>query len=109
MVACASCDRPGRNLRWPRWHSSCLGPSPIVLAVFMVWALYLTLRTFSLPMSASATVAGLVLIFPGSDTTRLWWSASPANLALAMALLGLVLTVRGLTTSGLLAAASHVV
>ncbi len=83
------------------------GPSPtlhlalgLFMAVLASAALYLLLRTFRVEWLPAAAIAVLVLIFPWSDSGRLWATASINNLAIALYLLGTVIALRGLELDG---------
>jgi hypothetical protein len=67
-----------------------------VLGLAMSATLFLLLRELGLGMVAAGAIAILVLIFPGSDATRLWSTASSASLALTMYFVGATLALRGL-------------
>lgn len=78
-----------------------LGTSPAphlaMAALFGVltgWALYLLLRTCGLAPLEAAVPAALLLVFPWTDSTRLWATASFDTLAVALYLLGAALAVR---------------
>jgi hypothetical protein len=75
------------------------GPAPhlAMAALFGVltgWALYLLLRTCGLAPLEAAVPAALLLLFPWTDSTRLWATASFDTLAVALYLLGAALAVR---------------
>jgi hypothetical protein len=75
------------------------GPAPhlvmaVLFGVLTGWALYLLLRTCGLSTLESALPAALLLVFPWTDSTRLWATASFDTLAVALYLLGAVLAVR---------------
>lgn len=72
----------------------------IAFAVLASLALYALLRTLSLEPLAAGAIAALVLLFPWSDSTRLWATASVNSLAIAAYALGTVLALRGLETAG---------
>lgn len=61
------------------------------------WALYLALRTLGAGREALVPAA-LLLVFPWTDSTRMWNTASFDTLAVTFYLLGLVLAVHGLRT-----------
>jgi hypothetical protein len=67
-----------------------------LFGVLTAWALYLLLRTLRFGALDSAVPAALLLLFPWTDSTRLWATASFDTLAVALYLLGLGLAVRGL-------------
>jgi hypothetical protein len=75
------------------------GPAPhlVMAALFGVltgWALYLLLRTCGLARLEAAVPAALLLVFPWTDSTRLWATASFDTLAVALYLLGAALALR---------------
>lgn len=79
------------------------GPHPglhnawsIVLAVAMAVALYAVLRRVSLRPLQAWAIALLVLLFPWSDSTRFWATASHISLSIAVGLAGILLALRGL-------------
>lgn len=83
------------------------GPNPslhlalgLALAVLASVALYIFLRTFAVERLPSVAIAVLVLLFPWSDSGRLWATASINNLAIALYLLGTVVAVEGLLREG---------
>ena len=72
----------------------------VCLAVLASAALYAFLRTLGLERTPAVAICALVLIFPWSDSARLWATASINNLAIALYLLGTVVAVRGLEREG---------
>jgi hypothetical protein len=72
----------------------------LLFGVLTAWALYLLLRTCGLALLEAAAPAALLLVFPWTDSTRMWATASFDTLAVALYLLGLVLAVRGLRAAG---------
>ena len=68
-----------------------------LFGVSTAWALYLALRTLGAGREALAPAA-LLLVFPWTDSTRMWNTASLDTLAVTFYLLGLVLAVHGLRT-----------
>jgi hypothetical protein len=80
-----------------------LGESPwahhlwsIVLAVAMSGTLYALLRRLAFAPRHAFALALLVLLFPSSDASRLWATASHIHLGIALGLGGVVLALRGL-------------
>jgi hypothetical protein len=65
-----------------------------LFGVLTGWALYLLLRTCGLGAGEAAVPAALLLVFPWTDSTRLWATASFDTLAVTLYLLGAVLAVR---------------
>jgi hypothetical protein len=72
----------------------------LLFGVLTAWALYLLLRNCGLAVLEAAAPAALLLVFPWTDSTRMWATASFDTLAVALYLLGLVLAVRGLRAVG---------
>jgi hypothetical protein len=70
------------------------------LHVLMCWSLYWLLRTVGINRWHSSAITVLVLLFPFADSTWLWFAASHASLALAIAFLGGVATLKGLHACG---------
>jgi hypothetical protein len=68
----------------------------LLFGVLTAWALYLLLRVCGLGRLESAPPAALLLIFPWTDSTRMWATASFDTLAVALYLLGATLAVRAL-------------
>jgi hypothetical protein len=68
----------------------------VLFAISTAWALYLLLRTLRLRPVEAIVPAALLLVFPWTDSTRMWNTASFDTLAVTLFLLGLVLAVRGL-------------
>lgn len=78
------------------------------LGVLMSAALYLLLRSLGLARLHSGLISALVLIFPFSDSVRLWPMASYDQLAVVLLLVGLVVALQGLRQRSLpRAAAMH--
>ena len=70
-----------------------------VAALFGVltgFALYLVLRTLGLSRAEAALPAALLLVFPWTDSTRMWNTASFDTLAVSFYLLGLVVAILAL-------------
>ena len=72
----------------------------VALAVAVSACLYALLRELRLERLHAGAIAALALLFPWSDSTRLWATGGINNLAIALYLLGTVLALRGLTASG---------
>src|SRR4051812_21841981 len=66
------------------------------LGVLESASLYLLLRSLGMERLHSWLIAALVLVFPTTDSTRLWATASMTSLAISLYLLGAVLAVRAL-------------
>jgi hypothetical protein len=78
-----------------------------LLGVLVSLAFFVFLRTLGLAFVHAAVIAALVLVFPASDSTRLWATGSIALLASLFALLGAIVAVRGLAASGRRAVIMH--
>ena len=72
----------------------------IILAVGASTSFYWLLRTLGLERVAAWVSAGLVLLFPWSDSSRLWATGSINNVALMLFFGGAVLSLRGLRANG---------
>jgi hypothetical protein len=64
------------------------------LAVAMSTTLYVLLRELAFRRSEASAVAALVLVFPLSDSTRLWVTAGTGSLTTSLFLIGAVLSLR---------------
>jgi hypothetical protein len=74
------------------WHLALA----VVLGVLVSLALYAVLRKFAIGAVPALVVAALALLFPWSDSTRLWSTASLNQLATLFYLLGLLVALAGL-------------
>jgi hypothetical protein len=72
----------------------------LVLAAVMSLSLYALLRTGGMERPYAGSIAALVLVFPWSDSTRLWATASINNVAVTLCLLGAVVGMLGLRARG---------
>ena len=79
----------------------------VALGVLASLCLYGLLRAAAIERVHAGAIAALVLLFPWSDATRLWPTASANNLALCLYLLGAAVALRGLRRSGRRALALH--
>ena len=70
------------------------------LAVLLSLLLHAVLRTLGWPLVHAAAVAALVLLFPWSDSTRLWATAGVNQLAVCAYLGGLLLAFRAISRPG---------
>jgi hypothetical protein len=84
-----------------------LGPHPaphlalaLVLAVAMSAALFTVLRELGVERAPAAAAAALTLLFPWSDSTRLWATAALNDVAVMLWLAGLWLSLRALRSEG---------
>jgi hypothetical protein len=66
----------------------------LVLAIGLSTALYVLLRELAIPRLEAGAIAALVLIFPFSDSTRLWTTAGTGSLTSGLFVVGLVLSLR---------------
>jgi hypothetical protein len=103
--ACTSYIAPGREVSClyvvPEWHL--FGGHHHVYALFsmlllfaMAWMVYLILRRCRLPWPWSALAAGLLVLFPAADSTRLWAAASYGEYVIVLELAGVLLALRAL-------------
>ena len=67
-----------------------------LFGISTAFALYLLLRTFGFRPREALLPAMLLLVFPWTDSTRMWNTASFDTLAVTLFLLGLVLAIRAL-------------
>ena len=95
-------NRPGLVVYIPLTHFA-LGPNPALhlalaagLAILMSLALYAVLRRLTVAPRQAGAISVLVLLFPWSDSSRFWAVAGHISLAIAIALGGLLLALRGL-------------
>ncbi len=77
------------------------------LGIVTSWCFYLLLRTLSMAPLHAAAIAVLALLFPWSDATRLWSTASVTTLSVCFFCLGLVVALHGLKRRGRAAIAMH--
>lgn len=94
--------RPGLALYIPATHFT-LGARPelhialaIALAVIMSAALFALLRRLTFAPVHAGAIALLVLLTPYASSTRFWAVAGHISLAIALAIVGIVLALRGL-------------
>ncbi|MEA2458200.1 MAG: hypothetical protein QOC95_1172 [Thermoleophilaceae bacterium] len=72
----------------------------VVLAAAASLVLFSLLRALTVPAPAAATAAVLMLIFPWSDSTRLWPTAGLNNVALCLYLGGVTVALRAFAAAG---------
>src|SRR4051812_49626295 len=77
-------------------HKHALIALAVLYAVTTAWALYLLLRTLGLRAREAIVPAALLLLFPWTDSTRMWNTAAFDTLAVTFYLLGLVLAIHAL-------------
>jgi hypothetical protein len=80
-----------------------LGPHPsryhalaVIFLAGSTFALFLLLRACRLPWLAAVVTSALVIIFPGSDATRLWPTAVGAMLILGLYFVGVLIAIKAL-------------
>jgi hypothetical protein len=81
----------------------------LVLGVLTSGCFYALLRTLSMAPLHATAIAILVLLFPWSDSIRLWATASVNSVAVCLFLVGLIVALRGLERPGRGGVAMHVV
>jgi hypothetical protein len=67
----------------------------VTLAIFVSAMLYGVLRSFEVPRVHAWALAGLALVYPWFDSTRLWVTASQATLSIGLTFAGLWLALEG--------------
>lgn len=67
-----------------------------LFGVLTAWALYLVLRTLEVGQREALLPSALLLVFPWTDSTRMWNTASFDTLAVTLYLLGLAVALRAL-------------
>lgn len=77
------------------------------LGVLTSAAFYGLLRALRLRRLDAGALAALALLFPASDSTRLWLGAGAVNLSILLVLLGALLALHGLRQPGKRAAVLH--
>jgi hypothetical protein len=82
-------DRPRVHLAWAA-----------VLAVPFSTSLYLLLRVLRFRPLEAGVIGLLLLVFPGSDSTRIWAIISDAQLAMSLVLLGVTFSVVSMSAEG---------
>ena len=78
-----------------------------VMGVILVLSVYWVLRLMKLPPLAAGSVSLLILLFPGADAMRLWIAASPAQLSVTLAVLGLGLAILAFRAEGRASVGMH--
>ena len=79
----------------------------LALGILTSCCFYVLLRTLAMPPLHAAAIAALALLFPWSDSIRLWATASINSVAVCLFLLGLTLALRGLDHRGRRGVAMH--
>ncbi|HEY4428788.1 MAG TPA: hypothetical protein VGN08_11335 [Solirubrobacteraceae bacterium] len=106
-------QRPGQVLYYAALGGTLGGSSSARLAlasatlVLEVTCLYALLRRLGLAARHAVAIAALVLVFPFSDSIWLWGVLSLSSLAIAIYLVGAMLALRALQSSGPRALALH--
>ena len=77
------------------------------VGVLVSLLLYCVLRTLGLEWPHAGVIAALALLYPFSDTTRLWAAGGINNLGVALYLGGVLVALRGLRARGRAAVALH--
>jgi hypothetical protein len=70
---------------------------------------FLVLRALGMELTHAGAIAALVLVFPWSDSIRLWGNVGVNNVAVCLYLLGVVVALRGLRATGARAVALQLV
>jgi hypothetical protein len=108
-------QRPGQVLYYAALQGLVGADAPLrlglaaAMVVLQATCLYALLRRLDLGVRDAAAIAALSLTFPFSDSLWLWGVLSLTSLAIAAALLGLILALRALRSSGRRALALHAV
>lgn len=71
-----------------------------VLAVLVATMFYGVLRTLGIPWVHAAIISALTIVFPWSDSTRLWVTADQLTLSLFFMFAGLLIALQGLRRPG---------
>jgi hypothetical protein len=79
----------------------------LAIGILVSFGLYVVLRLLALAPLHAVTIAGLALVFPWSDATRLWPIAGLNQTAAVVYLAGAAAALRGVGTRGRAAAAWH--
>jgi hypothetical protein len=66
----------------------------VILAVGLSAAFYVLLRELAFPRFEAGALAALVLVFPYSDSTRLWVTAGTGSLTTLLFVIGLIISLR---------------
>ena len=67
----------------------------VVLAAFLSGAFFAFLRTVGIGTTLALAAAALLLVFPSSDSTRLWSTGSQINLFVGLYLVAMVIAIAG--------------
>jgi hypothetical protein len=85
----------------PEWHlfgdhRHAFALFSLLLLFAMAWMVYLILCRCRLPWAWAALAAGLLVLFPADDSTRLWAAASYGEYVIALELAAVLLALRAL-------------
>jgi hypothetical protein len=80
----------------------------VALGVLASWLFFLLLRMLGLPTLHAGMISALALVFPWSDSLRLWPTAGINYVAVVFYLLGVVIALRGLQLRGKRSILCHV-
>ena len=72
----------------------------VLLAALVAFLFYATLRLLRLERLHAAAISTLVLLFPAADSTVFWATGAIAHVAVALFLLGVLSSIRGLRSHG---------
>jgi hypothetical protein len=106
-------QRPGQVLYYAALYAAFGAHAPLRLALAAAMVLleatclYALLRHLGLAVRHAGAIAALSLTFPFSDSLWLWGILSLTSLAIAASLVGLILALRALDSSGARASALH--
>jgi hypothetical protein len=78
-----------------------------LLACILSASFYTVLRTLGMRQLDAGVLAGLLLIFPAADSTRLWATSSHLSLAISCYFVGVTIALYGLRLSGWRAGVTH--
>jgi len=98
--------RPVQIVYWPLTYAAFGTDSSlhlawgVAMAVWMSGSLYALLRILGLEQAHAAAIGILVLLFPLSDSTRLWAAASIPLVAIALYFMGTIIALKGLALDG---------
>jgi hypothetical protein len=67
----------------------------VILAAFLSIAYFAFLRTLGLGLPCALAAAAILLVFPSSDSTRLWSTGSQINLFIGLYLVAMVIAIGG--------------
>jgi hypothetical protein len=88
-------------------HSTLHLALAVALGVLASWLFFLLLRMLGLPTLHAGMIAALALVFPWSDSLRLWPTAGINYVAVVFYLLGVVIALRSLQLRGMKSILCH--